>query len=359
MELEPKENKEFSTREIILQGKNLLKHIYSKRNTVLVCIVLGAILGLTYSFLKKPIYTAALSFALEDKDSGGGLSNSLNFDSPFGLDLSDGGGGAFSTSNLPELFLSRNMIEKTLLKPVVVDKEIISLADMYIQNKGWRKKWENKGNLKLIQFPPNSDRSNFTRAQDSVLGEIYKGLIEEDVTVFKKDKKVSITTVNVLSTNELFAKDFTEGLVQEVSDFYIDYKSKKAKKNLDILLQQRDSVRRELSSAITGLALFVDKTFNLNPALNVKKTPAARKQVDVQTNTAVLAELVKQTELAKVNLRKETPLIQIIDRPIFPLEKDKISKIIGLVLGGLIGAIICLFYLIMRIFYKQIMEVTY
>jgi hypothetical protein len=38
----------------------------------------------------------------------------------------------------------------------------------------------------------------------------------------------------------------------------------------------------------------------LNPALNVRRAPSARKQVDVQANTAILTELVKQSELAKV-----------------------------------------------------------
>jgi hypothetical protein len=45
--------------------------------------------------------------------------------------------------------------------------------------------------------------------------------------------------------------------------------------------------------------------------------------VDVQANTAILTEeLVKQTELAKVTLRKETPLIQIMNGPILPLTKN-------------------------------------
>jgi hypothetical protein len=46
---------------------------------------------------------------------------------------------------------------------------------------------------------------------------------------------------------------------------------------------------------------------------------------------------LKQSELAKVTLRKETPLIQIIDRPILPLAKERLVKrrnCIGRVLAG-------------------------
>jgi uncharacterized protein involved in exopolysaccharide biosynthesis len=111
-----------------------------------------------------------------------------------------------------------------------------------------------------------------------------------------------------------------------------------------------------LNSAITGVAISIDNTFNLNPALNVLRTPASRIKVDVEANTAILKELVKQTELAKVALRKDTPLIQVIDSPILPLEKDKISKIAGPILGGVIGLIIIVFFLVFKYIFKQIME---
>jgi hypothetical protein len=46
--------------------------------------------------------------------------------------------------------------------------------------------------------------------------------------------------------------------------------------------------------------------------MNVR-TPSA-KTGRCAGESAILTELVKQTELAKVTLRKETPLIQVIDR---------------------------------------------
>jgi uncharacterized protein involved in exopolysaccharide biosynthesis len=150
------------------------------------------------------------------------------------------------------------------------------------------------------------------------------------------------------STNELFAKYFTEALAKNVSDFYVATKSKKARLNMAILEKQTDSIRRELNGAITGVAAANDNTFGLNPALNVRRVPSARRQVDVQANTAILTELVKQTELAKVTLRKETPLIQIIDRPILPLKKEKVGKAMGILLGGFLAGFLMIMGLITR-----------
>lgn len=118
--------------------------------------------------------------------------------------------------------------------------------------------------------------------------------------------------------------------------------------NSTILQKQTDSIRRELNGAITGVAVANDNTFGLNPAMNVRRAPSARRQVDVQANTAILTELVKQTELAKVTLRKETPLIQVIDKPILPLPKYHFGKGKGIVIGGIIAAFVIIIGLIVK-----------
>jgi uncharacterized protein involved in exopolysaccharide biosynthesis len=177
---------------------------------------------------------------------------------------------------------------------------------------------------------------------------LYESLSKTGLVVGQKDKKVSIISVDVSSTDELFAKYFAEALVKKVSDFYIDTKSKKSRENMDILERQTDSIRGELNAAITGVAVANDNTFNLNPALNVRRAPSARRQVDVQANTAILTELVKQTELAKVTLRKETPLIQIIDKPILPLKREQLGKFKGVLSGGILTALLAALYLLLK-----------
>jgi len=348
-------NDEISFKELIEKGREWYQYLLSKWKVIVLAGIMGAALGLTYSFIKKPIYTATLSFALEDEKSGG-LGGALGLASSFGLDLGGSGGGAFSSSNLIELFKSRSMVEKTLLSPVIVDGKTMSLAEMYIQNKEWRRSWKEKPNLTKLEFLPNANRRQFTRVQDSILGEIYKDLSTSALAVAQKDKKISIISIDVSSQNELFAKYFCEALVNEVSDFYVETKSKKAKENMLILERQTDSIRRELNGAITGVAVANDNTFNLNPALNVRRAPSARRQVDVQANTAILTELVKQTELAKVTLRKETPLIQVIDKPILPLPKDRLGKMKGILIGGILVGFFVVLGLIVRRLFKKIIS---
>lgn len=347
-------NDEITLKELLLKAKEWYTFLLSQWKTIALAGIIGALLGLGYSFYKKTIYTATLTYALEDGKSSGGLGSALGLASSFGLDLGSTSGGAFSGANLMELFKSRAMVEQTLLAPITQNNKTISLAEMYIQDKKWREKWEKKPKLKDIKFLPNTDRAKFTRIQDSIFGVIYNDLSKNALTVEQKDKKVAIGTITMKATNEYFAQQFNLALTKTVTDFYIETKSKRAKENMDILVRQTDSIRGELNGAITGVAVANDNTFGLNPALNVKRVPSARRQVDVQANTAILTEIVKQAELAKVTLRKETPLIQIIDQPILPLPKEKFGKVKGILLGGILAGFLTILGLIVRRIFKEI-----
>ena len=346
-------NEEISFKDLFESVKEWYNYLLSQWKIVLLAGILGACIGLVYSIYKKPIYTATLSFALEDEKGSGGLGGALGLASSFGVDLGGGGGGIFTGANLAELFKSRSMVEKTLLSPVNLNGKEISLAEMYIQNNKWRESWKGTP-FANVQFLPNFNREKFTRSQDSIMGILYQNLFTSGLSIGQKDKKIGIVSIDVSSTDELFAKYFCEALAKEVGQFYIETKSKKARINMGILEKQVDSIRGELNSSITGVAVANDNTFNLNPAMNVRRAPSARRQVDVQANTAILTELVKQSELAKVTLRKETPLIQVIDKPILPLPKDRFGKGKGIVIGGFLLGFLMVVLLIFRKMIKQL-----
>jgi len=345
---EVRNNNEISLSDIALKISYLWRYLLSKWSIILIIGFIGATLGFAYAYLKKPNYTAEYSFALEDEKSSGGLGSALGLASQFGIDLGGGGGGAFSGDNLLELMKSRTMIEKTLLTSVKINGKEQTLADLYIDFNGLRKKWDDSEGVKDIDFLPNAKRESFSIKQDSLLGEFHKEIILKNLSVDKVDKKLSIIIVKVSTKNQLFSKYFTEILVDVVSRFYIETKTKKESENVNVLQRQTDSVRAQLNSAIRGVASSMDSNPNANPALQVLRVPSQRRQVDVQGNTAIFGELVKNLELAKISLRRETPLVQVIDRPILPLEKEKTSKIAAVLLGFFIGSVLTSIILLIK-----------
>jgi uncharacterized protein involved in exopolysaccharide biosynthesis len=352
LQVHPQPKDEITMKELIIKGRDWFRYLKSKWLIIGIISVLGAALGFLYATFQKPTYTASLSFALEEE--GAGASAAMGLASQLGLDIGGASsGGAFKGANVLEIFKSRMMIQKALLEPVMNNSKK-SLAELYIDANEWRKAWKEKKNLRNIQFPVHA--IDLSRTQDSVLGVIHEKLMKQELSVGQKDKKNSVIFVELSTKSENFSKQFTETLAIIVSDFYIETKSKKARQNLTILQRQVDSVRIQLSSSVMGVAVSTEQTFGLNPALNVQRVPSAKKQIDVQTNTAVLTELLKQTEIAKINVRKETPLIQVIDKPILPLKKEKFGKLKGIVLGGFLAAFLVTGVLIARKTLKGIMN---
>ena len=343
---------EISLKELVLKIKYWYRFLLSKWIVLVAAGIIGGAIGIGYAIFTKPEYTANLSFALEDEKSGGGggLSGALGLASSLGIDLGTSAGGAFSGANLIELMKSRKIVEKALLNPITVNGKTQSLAQYFINFNELNKNWSEKPALKNIVFEVDADRSNYTLQQDSILGKIYESIAGTNglLSVAQKDKKISIISIEVKSTDELFSKAFTESIAQEVSSYYIEIKSKKARQNMEILQHQTDSIRAELNGAITGVAAAADNTFGLNPAMMVRKTPGTRRQVDVQANTAILTQLVTNLEMAKVSLRKETPLIQVIDKPILPLKKEKVGKLKSLILGGFLAGFLTALVLVFK-----------
>jgi uncharacterized protein involved in exopolysaccharide biosynthesis len=340
------DNDEISLKELIQKIQEWIAYLKTQWKLIISIAALGAITGFVYASFQKPTYLATTTFVLEEDKGGGGIGGAMGLASSFGLDLGGGGGGLFTSSNIIELMKSRLVVEKTLLNPVQIAGKEISLADYYIQINELKFK---------VSFPVNSDRTKFSLEQDSILYGIASSLINNNLNIAQKDKKISIISLTVKTQNELFSKLFCEELLKETSDFYIETKSKKSRLNVDILQHQADSIRAELNSAITGVATASDNVYNLNPAFNVKSAPSKRRQVDVQANTAILTQLVAQLELSKVSLRKETPLVQIIDHPILPLEKGKVGRLKSLILGGFLAGFIIVVYLVFGQLYRKMM----
>lgn len=346
------ENDELSFKELILKLKEWWKYLWSKWLIILIAGTVGGAIGLMYAISKKPIYTAETTFVLEDGDSGGGLGAYAGLASMVGLDLGGSGGGIFKGDNILELYKSRRMIQETLLAKDTFNDKQQSLIERYIEFNKLRESWKDKPNLKDIQF---TNPQNFTRTQDSIIGKLIETINKGILEVTKPDKKLSIISVKVISPDELFAKSFANNIVNKVNSFYVNTKTKKSLENLYILQHQSDSIKNVLNSSIAGVAAATDANPNSNPAFQILRVPSQRKQLDVQANAAAYQEILKNLEIAKVTFRKDQPLIQVIDEPVFPLKKDKVGKSLGIIFGGIIFSVLATILLLVKKIFKEIL----
>lgn len=337
---------EFTLKELILSIRDWIRYFLSKWYWITLFSILGGLAGFWYASFKKPVYTATSSFVLETGGSSGGrLSSYAGIASAFGIDLTGAGGSLFEGENILELYRSRNMITRSLLTEYDFGGKKKLLIDRYIEYKNLRKKWNKKDDLRDIKF--NADnRYPSPRIQivhDSIMINIVKEIEKNLLKVFKKDTKLNIIYVTVASDDELFAKAFNEMIVQTVNRFYADTKTKKSIDNVEILQRKADSLRSAMTGAVYRAAVVADATPNQNPTRMVQRTaPIQNAKYNAEINQAILETVLQNLELGKINLQKETPLVQIVDQPVLPLEKKEIGKVKGTFVGGLLGGILIL-----------------
>ncbi|RPD40489.1 Wzz/FepE/Etk N-terminal domain-containing protein [Chitinophaga barathri] len=345
--------KELSIKQLILQMKEWIRFLWRLWFFFILAGAVGAGLGFTYAFLVKPRYIANLTFVLEENKSGG-LAGYAGLASQFGIDLGSGSGsGIFAGDNIIEFLKSRLMVEKTLLTAVDANGKIQSLADLYITSNNLREVYDKKPDLKKISFAAGADRKNFTRLQDSILNTLYISITKKNLSVIKPDKKLSFIAVQCISPSDIFSKYFAETLVKEATDFYIQTKTKRSKTNVDKLQLKADSLETLLNRKTYSAAASQD--LNLNPARSLAKVGTevvTRDKIVLQT---MYGEVVKNLELSRMSMTQETPIIQIVDTPILPLEKKRFGKLKGIVIGAFLSVLLTAAFLILRRLYKKIM----
>jgi hypothetical protein len=347
-------NDEISLKELIEKAKEGWHYLLSKWLIILIVGLGGAAIGLVASLLTKPKYTAHLSFALVEKSAGGG--GLADLASSFGMSSMMGGGssGAFSGDNLLEIMQSPHTIEQTLLTPVVYQGKKQNLVEVYIQFMELRERWskdDRNKELRTLTYPIGQKRETFTRTQDSVMHGIYDQIIKSNaLTIARKDKKLSFVNVSFSTKDEVFSKLFEEKLMEETYRFYRDTKTAQSRANVNMMQAKADSIRRLYDSSLYKSAGY--SQVNINQALQFAAVPKLKQENNAQLYATVYTEVLKNLETLKLDMARETPILQIIDTPRFPLEKERLGKGKAMATGGVVGGFLIVFYLLGAMFLK-------
>ncbi|WP_212000362.1 Wzz/FepE/Etk N-terminal domain-containing protein [Chitinophaga sp. HK235] len=359
MDLSQKDSAQIQENELSLKGFilkliNWSRYIWTKKFLILAVALLGGGAGLTVSMLSEPKYMAELTFVLEDNKSGG-LGSYAGLASQFGIDIGGGGSGSgvFAADNIVEFLKSRLIVERTLLSSITINGKATTLVQHYINFKHLNETWKKLPALSNITFPVNEDRKLFPLVKDSILNVIRTQVMKSNLIIDKIDKKIGFLSVTCSSEDEFFAKYFSEHLVKEATDFYVQTKTKRSKSNVDKLQQKADSIEHLLNKKTYASAITQD--LNLNPAKRMATVGLEMDNRDKIVLQTMYGEVLKNLEMSKMAMLQETPVIQIIDTPILPLRKQKLGKAKGIVLGGFAGGFLALMLVMIRRLYKTVM----
>lgn len=349
-----------SLKELLLNIKELTSFLMKHYKLIILISLFGGVLGFLYASNQKPTYTAKMTFVLEEAKGGAsGLGGLASLAGQFGVDIGGtSGGGVLSGDNILLYFKSPSLAREVLLSPFE-EKSKTSIADFYANVYGLKKIWRNDKNIGDISFPILETNRTYSLVQESLLKGIIDRINSSQFSVVRADKKAAFIDVISSMQDELLAKIYCERIVQKVVDRYISIKTQRQNATVQKLQLRVDSIANLLKQKTMSGAYLQNSTntLDINPLYRTGTTVAVETTIrDKTLLSTIFANVTQNLEMAKFTLSQETPVIQIVDSPILPLKKVKISRIKTTLQGAFLFAFIIILLLLGRRVYFKIFK---
>ncbi len=294
---------------------------------IVIFTVAFIIFGVAYALLKQPLYMSSAKLYKTEGESSS-ASQLQGLASQFGF------GGAFGATemfNITDLVNSRNIKKKVLL------------------HKWNTNKFEKPVNL--IQY--------FEIEAETKREEIHAGLmlLDEYISV-KTDEETMLTTISALMPEPELSADVTNYIVFLIEDYITNEQKMQTRENLKYINERLDSVKAELLMAEEELKAFRERNRNigLSPQLQTEQMRLQRKLTIKQE---VYLLLQKELEMTKIELVKETPVVNIVDNAEPPALRAKPKRTLIVIISAFLGFFLSLAVLViwhLWIYIKQEMK---
>ena len=321
-----------------------IKYIFSQYILILKIAIFTGCIGLGYAYFEKDKFKAEATFIVEEKS--GSKSGLGAFASQVGFDigsLTGGSAGLFEGDNILDIMQSRLIVEKVLLSHLdTTNPNSPTLADIYSSAYSLNKKWTKDPQLAKFNFytTPKSEVERLKK--DSILFEVYQKVVKNNLEVKRQNKKGSIINIQVISRDQIFSKLFTERLLKETGDLYVDIKTSNMNNNIARLQIKADSLHDKLyNKSLQAFALI-----NANSGIKSNVVNEDLTSKDKSVVFTLYGEVLKNLEGLKLSQINQTPVIQVLDMPKYPLVNQTYHWIIYLLCGMLAGGLIGVFFAI-------------
>ncbi len=322
-------NKEVSLKEFILMIRFWLSYLFNRGIILLAALLLGLIMGVVKYTLSPKVYVADCNFIL-DEGSNSGRTAGLSELAFLGI-ATNNTTGLFQGKNLMWLYTSRLLLQEALLTPMDSIQGGKKFIDQFLQiDKDVRNVF--RDSLEQYKFL----KTDLSQRENQILSYAVNKIKHNYLKVAQTKEAENVITVTVKSPNEKFSLLFSEVIIKTVNDYYVKTKTQKLTQEIFVLQKKVDSLQRQMNSSMQQVATSIDATPFPNPTRQVLAVPAKRKGIDVELSSALFIEVMKNLETRKMALARETPLIQVLEKPVLPLNVERKSIAYSLVFYSLI-----------------------
>lgn len=339
--MEDRYNNEIQLKEILIKFSEYKTFLLQNKLKIIAFSFFTFIIGIAVAYTSSVKYHAQLTFVVEEEKGRSALGGVSGIASQFGFDLGISESSTFSQSNVIELLKSRGVVERALMESAVVNGKDDLLIEHYLEINNIHEYWADNDDLQWVSFHEVS-----SYAHDSIMRIVWVDIIDNHLNIDLFSDEANIIALSYSSKDQQFAKEITEELIDEMTEMYIAHQTSQANKTLSFLQDRADSIFGELQIAEQEFARVKDINSRIVKASGRLRELQLMRSVEV-LNTMYL-EIIKNLELSKITLLNKTPIINIIDKPILPLEEDETSKKMAGLLGGLLGGLLSLMYFVFK-----------
>ena len=299
---------------------DLLKKLYKSRKLIIYLTIIFSIIGVVLAILLPVKYNSTTVFITQNQETG---SSSLSgVASLVGINLGRGSfGGEIPSTMYPQIIESVKF--KRLLLNQIIDK---------------------KNNLTLKKFIIeyySIDEIEEKEIDDlgmTITEEKCFKILSEDILNLNFNQKDGFVSINaelsVAEYSAIIAK-FSRELLQNI---IIDNKIETARQNLTFSEGQLIEKKKEFDDIYSKLAFFSDS--NLNSVNSFVLNEKNKLESEFQIISAVVEEISKQVEQAKLQLKKDTPVFSTIQEAVIPIKKSSPKRAQLVIIFGFLGFII-------------------
>ena len=159
-----------------------------------------------------------------------------------------------------------------------------------------------------------------------------------------KINKTGILELYLTNSSPELVREVSYIYIDKLSEFYINLKKKKAQIDFEFAVKKADSLLQVLNRLDKRAVALDESTFFTNETLKRYNLPKINLAQDKATVQSQYYYAVNNRESAAYRLQKETPIIEVLDKPEWPFDSVQKSGftyvIMGLILGLIIGVLL-------------------
>ena len=347
---------EYTLRDLLLKLRSYLLELWAHKVAILLVAVVSGVGAAYLQFRKAPMYTATLSFMVNEEDSGSSISSLARLAGGF----FGGGGGDSNLDRITVLAQSNRIVSQMLFDSVQIGEEADYLANHLIRLYGLHDEWN--------EAEPASLRSFYFRSADNLTADeemVKNTALKRCVDLVRGDpEQPGLLRVDYDEATKILeleaitlAPELSLAMVRRVYDhletYYVSRSIEPQIKSYNVLKAKQDSIENALLVTNGRLARFRDESLNIyTSAPLLPQTRLRQEQFKLQ---GMLAEVVKNLETSDFLLRNATPYFQAVDVPFPPLRGVKPSPVKWFVIGAALGGLLLVSFYVLRRIFREIM----